>query len=99
MHLLNELSKGAVRYFDIAGEDSKHTKFVCKNCGIEGEHKTFEGPVQIVRSSLVRIIYIFLFTQIKCEVFNMWCTKRALDSRVSDQQDLVRSPIYNNSVC
>ncbi|KAI0065859.1 hypothetical protein BV25DRAFT_1798113 [Artomyces pyxidatus] len=34
-----------LRYFD--SEETKQAKFVCKHCGAENEHKTFECPVQI----------------------------------------------------
>lgn len=84
MSTLNEALKGVVRYFDATDEDSKPTKFVCKNCGAEGEHKTFECPVQIVRTSLVQIIYAIPLAQNISEVFDVRCTKRALDSRLSD---------------
>lgn len=39
-----------MRYFDEHADDTKPSKFVCKNCGAEGQHKTYECPVQIVRS-------------------------------------------------
>lgn len=42
--------QGAVRYFDEHADDTKPSKFVCKNCGAEGQHKTYECPVQIVRT-------------------------------------------------
>lgn len=41
---------GLVRYFDTEAEETVHTKpsrFVCKNCGAEGEHKTYECPIQV----------------------------------------------------
>ncbi|KAH7914314.1 hypothetical protein BJ138DRAFT_1057110 [Hygrophoropsis aurantiaca] len=41
---------GLVRYFEAEAEEAaqaKPTRFVCKNCGAEGEHKTYECPVQI----------------------------------------------------
>lgn len=81
---LNELLKGVIRYFDALDESSKPTKFVCKNCGVEGEHRTFECPVQIVRTSLVHIFYVLPLDQNIIEVFDMRCTKRALNPRLSD---------------
>lgn len=42
---------GLVRYFEVEGEDSKQSKLSiskCKKCGAEGEHKTYECPIQIV---------------------------------------------------
>ena len=44
---------GVVRYFDDPAEvaelkAAKATRTVCKNCGAEGEHKTWECPVIIV---------------------------------------------------
>ncbi|KAG2754740.1 hypothetical protein P692DRAFT_201739981 [Suillus brevipes Sb2] len=41
---------GLVRYFDTEAEEAAHAKpsrFVCKNCGAEGEHKTYECPIQV----------------------------------------------------
>ncbi|KAI0920785.1 hypothetical protein AcW1_005039 [Taiwanofungus camphoratus] len=41
---------GTVRYFEEAVEEAKAPKpktVVCKNCGAEGEHKTYECPVLI----------------------------------------------------
>lgn len=38
-----------VRYFEASAEDQKQTRFVCKRCGAESEHRTNECPVQIVR--------------------------------------------------
>ncbi|KAI8982763.1 hypothetical protein BD414DRAFT_579052 [Trametes punicea] len=42
---------GMVRYWELdkvaAAEALKPAKFVCKNCGAEGEHKTYECPVLI----------------------------------------------------
>lgn len=42
---------GLIRYFEVEGEESHHLKSSiskCKNCGAEGDHKTYECPVQIV---------------------------------------------------
>lgn len=44
-----------VRYFDQVDEEDKVSKpktIVCKNCGAEGEHKTYECPVLIVSMSV-----------------------------------------------
>ncbi|KAH9927317.1 uncharacterized protein B0H18DRAFT_1004063 [Fomitopsis serialis] len=41
---------GMVRYFEAADEDDKPAKpktFVCKNCGAEGDHRTYECPIVI----------------------------------------------------
>ncbi|KAG2369823.1 hypothetical protein BDR07DRAFT_318627 [Suillus spraguei] len=41
---------GLIRYFDTEAEEDAQTKpsrFVCKNCGAEGEHKTYECPIQV----------------------------------------------------
>ncbi|EIN10754.1 hypothetical protein PUNSTDRAFT_100511 [Punctularia strigosozonata HHB-11173 SS5] len=39
---------GTVRYFDAQeAQEAKPRKFVCKKCGAEGDHKTFECPVLI----------------------------------------------------
>ncbi|TFK55680.1 hypothetical protein OE88DRAFT_1804497 [Heliocybe sulcata] len=38
---------GMVRYFEEGREDTKQKRVVCKNCGKEGDHKTWECPVQI----------------------------------------------------
>ncbi|KAA1466681.1 hypothetical protein DENSPDRAFT_862642 [Dentipellis sp. KUC8613] len=38
---------GMVRYFAEPSADAKQSKFVCKNCGAENEHKTYECPVLI----------------------------------------------------
>ncbi|KAI0040647.1 hypothetical protein FA95DRAFT_1549574 [Auriscalpium vulgare] len=38
---------GVVRYFDDRPNEEKHARFVCKRCGVENEHKTYECPVQI----------------------------------------------------
>ncbi|KAF9221946.1 hypothetical protein BS17DRAFT_784199 [Gyrodon lividus] len=43
-------AQGLVRYFEAEGERSGQSKpsiFKCKNCGAEGDHKTYECPVQI----------------------------------------------------
>ncbi|KIK99996.1 hypothetical protein PAXRUDRAFT_381108 [Paxillus rubicundulus Ve08.2h10] len=43
-------AQGLVRYFAAPGEESGQSKpsiFKCKNCGAEGNHKTYECPVQI----------------------------------------------------
>ena len=40
-----------VRYFEVEGEETSQSKpsiFKCKNCGAEGDHKTYECPIQIV---------------------------------------------------
>ncbi|TFY50624.1 hypothetical protein EVG20_g11416 [Dentipellis fragilis] len=38
---------GMLRYFAEPSTDAKQSKFVCKNCGAENEHKTYECPVLI----------------------------------------------------
>lgn len=38
---------GMVRYFEEEKEEPKQQKIVCKNCGQEGDHRTYECPVQI----------------------------------------------------
>ncbi|KAH9948756.1 hypothetical protein B0H21DRAFT_731833 [Amylocystis lapponica] len=40
---------GMIRYFEKTTEDKpvKPTRIVCKNCGAEGEHKTYDCPVLI----------------------------------------------------
>ncbi|KAG1754016.1 uncharacterized protein EDB91DRAFT_1101181 [Suillus paluster] len=41
---------GLVRYFEAEAEEAAHAKpsrSVCKNCGAEGEHKTYQCPVQV----------------------------------------------------
>ncbi|CDO68458.1 hypothetical protein BN946_scf184760.g14 [Trametes cinnabarina] len=42
---------GMIRYWELdkvaAAETAKPSRFVCKNCGAEGEHKTYECPVLI----------------------------------------------------
>ncbi|KAG8218487.1 hypothetical protein J3R82DRAFT_4120 [Butyriboletus roseoflavus] len=41
---------GLVRYFEVEGEESNQLRpsiFKCKNCGAEGDHKTYECPTQI----------------------------------------------------
>ena len=43
-------ANGLVRYFDQNSMDGKPLKFVCKNCGTEGEHRTADCLIQIVRS-------------------------------------------------
>ncbi|KAI0320212.1 hypothetical protein OF83DRAFT_628622 [Amylostereum chailletii] len=44
----DDRATAALRYFDDQTEDAKkQARFVCKNCGAENEHKTFECPVQI----------------------------------------------------
>lgn len=45
-----------VRYFETAEEDDTAAKpktVVCKKCGAEGEHRTYECPVIIVSMSVV----------------------------------------------
>lgn len=37
-----------LRYFDETDLEPKQVKIVCKNCGAEGKHKTYQCPVQIV---------------------------------------------------
>ncbi|KAF7789446.1 hypothetical protein EIP86_000391 [Pleurotus ostreatoroseus] len=51
---------GLVRYFDdpaelAATKAAKATRIVCKNCGAEGEHKTYECPVVIECPTLWRM--------------------------------------------
>ncbi|KAG9317311.1 hypothetical protein JVU11DRAFT_1509 [Chiua virens] len=41
---------GMARYFEVEGEESNNSKpsiFKCKNCGAEGDHKTYDCPIQI----------------------------------------------------
>lgn len=45
-----------VRYFEATAEDQKQTRFVCKRCGAESEHRTNECPVQIVRVTQITCI-------------------------------------------
>lgn len=84
MSALNELLKDGIRYFKTTDEDTKPTRFVCKNCGVEGKHKTFECPIQIVRIFLVHINYPLPLAQYIYEVFDLRCTKRAFDSSLSN---------------
>ena len=42
---------GVTRYFHDTREIDTKTRFVCKNCGEEGNHKAKECPHQIVRTS------------------------------------------------
>jgi hypothetical protein len=62
-----------VRYFDEVDQDNKPTRFVCKNCGAEGEHKTIDCPVQIVCVS--HVLVTFSLAHLIPEVFDMRCTK------------------------
>ncbi|KZT70314.1 hypothetical protein DAEQUDRAFT_725592 [Daedalea quercina L-15889] len=49
---------GMVRYFETVEEDTdkpaKPKTFVCKNCGAEGEHRTYECPIVICLTCGVR---------------------------------------------
>jgi hypothetical protein len=49
-----------VRYFEAPAEEQKQSRFVCKRCGAENEHKSNECPVLIVR--VVRINRIYAWT-------------------------------------
>lgn len=87
---------GTVRYFEEAVEEAKAPKpktVVCKNCGAEGEHKTYECPVLIVSMSvLCAVAFEFCDTKLMAygapffshsEVFDMWGAGRALDAELS----------------
>lgn len=66
---------GAVRYFD-EHKDEKPATFVCKNCRAQGQHRTFECPVQIVSNFLVATIDVIWTTHNDVfEVFDLWCKK------------------------
>ncbi|KII94762.1 hypothetical protein PLICRDRAFT_47774 [Plicaturopsis crispa FD-325 SS-3] len=46
----DRLAPGMVRYYEEPKEETSTTKpvkFLCKNCGAEGSHKTYQCPVQI----------------------------------------------------
>lgn len=60
-----------MRYFEPEAEEAaqpKPTRFVCKNCGAEGDHKTYECPVQVVSSLASFCVMLF----IPLEVSDMW---------------------------
>ena len=58
-HIHNKLrfkAPGLVRYFEVEGEEggqSRPSLFKCKNCGAEGDHKSFECPIQIVSGRIL----------------------------------------------
>ncbi|KAI9447747.1 hypothetical protein H4582DRAFT_1801919 [Lactarius indigo] len=43
----DRLTAGTVRYFETPAEEQKQTRFVCKRCGAESEHRTRECPIMI----------------------------------------------------
>lgn len=63
--------QGLVRYFDEVTEETKPTRFVCKNCGAEGDHKTSECRVQIVRISLVNSMHSCFLAHSILQVSNL----------------------------
>lgn len=46
---------GTVRYFETPADEQKQSRFVCKRCGAESEHRTRECPIMIVRGYFLRI--------------------------------------------
>lgn len=64
---------GLVRYFEVEGEETNQSRpsiFKCKNCGAEGEHKTYECPIQIVSG---RIFGVHSYSQ-DSSVSDLWCS-------------------------
>ncbi|KAH8982399.1 hypothetical protein EDB92DRAFT_122825 [Lactarius akahatsu] len=43
----DRLTAGTVRYFETPAEEQKQTRFVCKRCGAESEHRTRDCPIMI----------------------------------------------------
>lgn len=72
-----------MRYFDEQADDTKPSRYVCKNCGAEGQHKTYECPVQIVRGPCMYLPHLIDILYIK--VFDLWCSRRARHSQLSYQ--------------
>ena len=65
-----------VRYFETAEEDDTAAKpktVVCKKCGAEGEHRTYECPVIIVSMSLWSLRDCRLRLLMAAVVSNMRC--------------------------
>ncbi|KAH9030141.1 hypothetical protein EDB85DRAFT_2074348 [Lactarius pseudohatsudake] len=50
----DRLTAGTVRYFETPAEDQKQTRFVCKRCGAESEHRTRDCPIMICLTCGVR---------------------------------------------
>jgi hypothetical protein len=57
-----------VRYFEAPAEEQKQTRFVCKRCGAESEHRTKECPVLVVRVASHSLIPVSDL----CVVFDLW---------------------------
>lgn len=79
-------SKGLVRYYDVQPDDESDEKkvpikTVCKNCGAEGKHLTWECPVIIVRTFRPHM-YNSCF-ELSCLVSNVWSAGRASYSKLS----------------
>lgn len=67
---------GMVRYFETVDDDEKSARpktVVCKKCGAEGEHKTYDCPVIIVSMSLWSQWDRCLHLLMAIVVLNMWC--------------------------
>ena len=67
---------GMVRYFETAEEEDTTAKpktVVCKKCGAEGEHRTYECPVIIVSMSLRSLRDYCLHVLMVVAVSNMRC--------------------------
>jgi hypothetical protein len=64
---------GITRYFEEVAVESMPTRLVCKHCGAEGEHKTRECTVLIVRINLLsQSPSIFIN---KCLVLDLWFSR------------------------
>ena len=83
---------GMIRYWELEkleaeeAKASKPTRFVCKKCGAEGDHKTYECTVLIV-SPLVHLASRKMSKHLP--VFNMWRAQRTSNAKLSDQQSLL----------
>lgn len=71
---------GVIRYFDDPAETAetktaKATRIVCKNCGAEGEHKTWECPVIIVSPSQSLYLRLSLYLCSRTVLVSyVWCS-------------------------
>lgn len=85
------MQAGMVRYFETVDEDGKAARpktIVCKKCGAEGEHRTYDCPVIIVSMSLWSLWDLCLHLLMAVVVSDMWCSGRTSHAKLSHQQDV-----------
>ncbi|KAH9062238.1 hypothetical protein EDB87DRAFT_1673943 [Lactarius vividus] len=95
----DRLTAGTVRYFETPAEEQKQTRFVCKRCGAESEHRTGDCPIMICLTCGVRDEHSTRSCPISKTCFT--CGMKGHINRVSQYNDCDRcgSHTHNTNEC